>query len=228
MRTTWRSELPALAIVAAMFLLAVLNWRTVPDRVPVHWGIDGQADGWGSRGSGLLGLPVAGLFVYALLAIVPLMDPGRANYARFAGAYRVMRAAVLAFLLVLEGAMIEAFHGVHVNMSAVVLPLVGALLLVLGAVLPRLHPNWLAGIRTPWTLSSGVAWTGTHRAGGPVFVALGLVWIAAGFVRRPWAIGVALGAVIVAVLGLTLYSYVLWRHDPHKVPPGGAGPGDGR
>jgi hypothetical protein len=26
---------------------------------------------------------------------------------------------------------------------------------------------------------------------------------------------------IVGILGLTVYSYVVWRHDPEKVPPAG-------
>jgi uncharacterized membrane protein len=188
--------------------------------VPVHWGLDGQADGWGPRAVGLLAMPVTGAVLYALLLALPYLDPARANYAAFAGAFRALRVALLVFLLVLQVAMIEAFHGVRVDMTAVVLPLMGALLLLLGVILPRLHPNWTTGIRTPWTLSSQVAWTGTHRAGGRVFLVLGLLWIGSAFVRRPWAIALSLGAVVVAVLGLVVYSYLLWRGDPDRIAPG--------
>jgi uncharacterized membrane protein len=220
-RITWKTELPALLIVAAMFVLAALNWNSVPARVPVHWALDGRPDGWSSRGVGLLALPASGLFLYVLLTIVPFVDPGRANYVAFAGSFRLLRVALLGFLFVLQIAMVEAFHGMPVNMNAIVLPLIGGLLLVLGVVIPKLRPNWAAGIRTPWTLSSRAAWDGTHRAGGTVFLVLGVLWIACAFVRRPWALDVALGAVVVAALGLVLYSYVLWRDDPGKVPPGG-------
>lgn len=220
MKITWRSEWPALALVAVLFALAALQWDSVPARVPVHWGVDGRPDGWGSRGVGLLAMPCMALVVYVLMTLLPLADPARANYAGFAGAYRAVRLAVLGFLVLLQSAMIEAFHGVNIDMSAFVLTVIGVLFVVLGAVMGRLRPNWTMGIRTPWTLSSPLAWRRTHRAGGPVFLALGLLWVAAGFSHRPWALAVAMVAVLVAAAGLAVYSYVVWRGDPDRGTPG--------
>ena len=221
MKISWKSELPLLVLLALMFALAAANWNTVPDRVPVHWGLDGRPNGWGPRGVGLLGLPVVGAFTYLLLLIVPLLDPGRAQLARSGGAITLLRGALLVMLIVLEGAMIESFHGANVDMTAVVLPLLGAFLVLMGPILSCLGPNYTAGIRTPWTLTSRVSWEGTHRAASRVFPLAGLVWIGAGIVRGPWAVPCAFGVLVLAVVGLAAYSWVLWRDDPDKVAPGG-------
>jgi hypothetical protein len=54
-----------LAALAAFVVLAALSWADLPAQVPMHWGISGHADGYGSRGTYLVflsllaGVPVA-------------------------------------------------------------------------------------------------------------------------------------------------------------------------
>ncbi len=55
--------------------------------------------------------------------------------------------------------------------------LVGGMTLVLGNVMPRARPNWWFGIRTPWTLSSDTVWTRTHRMGGYLMTAAGIITV---------------------------------------------------
>jgi uncharacterized membrane protein len=169
-------------------------------------------------------MPIAALVIYAIMGIAPLLDPSRDNYKHFAGSYRVIRFAVLGFFAAIHVAMIEAFHGVHVDMTQVIFPLVGLLFLVLGAVMGRVRRNWTTGIRTPWTLTSRLSWERTHRAGGWVFAAMGLMWIALGFTHREWAIGVAVCTMMAGILGLVAYSYVVWKSDPDRHPLGDIGP----
>jgi uncharacterized membrane protein len=84
----------------------------------------------------------------------------------------------------------------------------------------KLRPNWFAGIRTPWTLSSRESWEKTHRLGGHVFVAIGLAIVVVGLLRAEWAVTATLVLLLVGGLGLIVYSYLVWRDDPNKTPPG--------
>jgi uncharacterized membrane protein len=54
----------------------------------------------------------------------------------------------------------------------------GALLVALGNVMPRLPRNGLIGFRTPWTLADPAVWERTHRVGGYLTAAAGLVSLA--------------------------------------------------
>ncbi len=44
------------AVVVALGVLVAVRWPGLPATVPVHWGFSGQADGYGTRGSAVLGL----------------------------------------------------------------------------------------------------------------------------------------------------------------------------
>ena len=103
-----------------------------------------------------------------------------------------------------------------------VLPLIsGALFVVLGNLLGKVRPNWFFGIRTPWALSSAESWSRTHRLGGWLFLALGLLTMASALAVPRWSIAVMMALLLAATVGLAAYSYVVWRRDPDKVPPAG-------
>lgn len=226
MKIDWRFELPSLALIGTMFVAAAVSWSGAPERVPVHWNLEGQIDRYGGRFEGLLLPPLLALAVYALLLFLPRIDPGRANYATFAGAYTVFRLALVVFLASLFAIAQLALRGQRVSMQTLIPLLVGALFVVLGALMGKIRPNWFVGIRTPWTLSSKDAWIRTHRLGGWLFVLSGLATLAATSLGPAWSRGVLIGGVAITALVSTAYSYFVWRQDAHKIPPAGSLPAD--
>jgi uncharacterized membrane protein len=89
---------------------------------------------------------------------------------------------------------------------------VGLLFIVLGNELGRVKPNWFVGIRTPWTLSDPEVWRRTHRVGGRLFFAAGLLIVLASILlpANASAFVILAGALSVALLSVG-YSYVAWR-----------------
>ena len=227
MKTNWKTELPLLLLIAGMFLLAAVSWSTAPDRIPVHWGMTGEVDRYGGRLEGLVAIPALGALVYLLMLFLPRIDPGRANYARFGGAYYTVRAAVLVIFAVLYGVTHLIIRGVQVDMPQVVGLVVGAMFFLFGNLLGKIRPNWFVGVRTPWTLSSKRAWTKTHRLAGWVFILGGIAIMAAGVLQNAVAVWLATGVLLVGLAGATVYSYLVWRTDPDRVPPAGTLPSNG-
>lgn len=214
-------EASMIAILAAMFGWAALSFWTAPDRFPVHWNLRGEVDRYGGRFEGMLVLPLVTLALYLLLTFLPRIDPGKRNYANFAGAYAVLRLAIVAFLGALYVFMQAAARGRTLDLGGILPFAMGALFLVLGNVMGKLRPNWFVGIRTPWTLSSAESWNRTHRAGGWVFVGLGLATMVSALLAGRAAFPITVGMLLAASLGLVVYSYVVWKDDPEKVPPAG-------
>jgi uncharacterized membrane protein len=226
MKIAWKIEVPQWIILALMFAGAAIAWPHAPDRIPVHWNINGQVDRYGGRFEGLLLMPLVALGMYGLLLVLPRIDPGRANYPRFRGAYNAIRIALLVlFAVFYVGMQVWVWTG-HADIAFVAPLAVGIVIVVLGAVLGKIRPNWFVGIRTPWTLSSKVSWVRTHRAGGWLFIVVGLATIAATFISPRLAFRVLLGGLIGGGVALVVYSYVLWRQDPDKIPPAGTLPAD--
>lgn len=91
--------------------------------------------------------------------------------------------------------------------------LIGGLFVGVGSVLGRLPRNWIAGIRTPWTMRSPHVWSATHRVGGRLLIVLGLATISTGILLPTSAKRlVNIGGVLWAVIA-TGYSFVAWRSE---------------
>lgn len=221
MHTNWKRELPQLAALAGLFITAAVLWSTAPERIPVHWNMAGEVDRYGGKFEGLLAIPLAALGLYLLLLFLPRLDPGYVNYQKFATPYLVIRWSLLVFLIVIYGAILMTAFGRPVHVDAIAQCAVGLLFIVLGNFMGKIRPNWFVGIRTPWTLSSKLSWTKTHRLAGRLFVVIGLLFFVLAFVHNPWIAATLIGVMVGCVLWMVVYSYLIWRKDPDRVPPAG-------
>lgn len=213
------------AAVIGMLILSAWAWPQIPDdaQVPIHWGIDGTPDGYGPKWLGLLGIPILTALVVALLLVIPRFEPRRANLERSATAYVAVGIAVTLFVTALHVAAVLAALGEDVNLGMVASIGIGLAFVVMGNYLGKTRSNWFFGIRTPWTLSSDLSWTRTHRLGGIAFMAVGLLVIVTALVAGPSvAIWVLLGGMAASIVGLLPYSYLVWRSDPDRQSVGSA------
>ena len=217
MKFSWRTEWPLWALLAAMFLLAAATWSSAPDRIPVHWGFNGEANGYGGKFEGLLLIPLIALAVYVTFLVIPRIDPARANYAQFAGAYTFFRFVVLLTLALVYGVIHLWIRGHQVPVELLIPVFVGGLFVAIGSILGKLRPNWFVG---PWTLSSNRSWTKTHRVAGWVFMVAGVCLVVAGLIHSKGAFIATLVIAGVGILGTIVYSYFVWRDDPDRAPPG--------
>jgi uncharacterized membrane protein len=200
-------------VIAVAALASIALYPRLPERVAVHWDMHGVANGDAPRlGAAVFG-PLVMLGLWALMRGLPAVDPRRENYAKMENAYSLMVNATLTLLLVIHLAVLAAALGVGISMARLVPALIGALFIVIGYAMPQARPNWFFGIRTPWTLSNDRVWQRTHRVGGHLFVACGLVSLLG--VVLPHAIGVALLviAALVASFGSIAFSYIAWKQE---------------
>jgi uncharacterized membrane protein len=211
MRSRWFGYW-ATAVAAAASLLV---YPRLPPRVVVHFTAAGQPNGYGSRLEAVIVLPLAMLGLCALFELLPRLDPRRENDRVFGDTYWLMVNGLLLFLGALHLALLAVALGVPLRIDRVVAVAFGLLLVVIGSYLARVAPNWFMGIRTPWTLSSEDVWRRTHRLGGRVFVAGGLLCVLTVFVPTRAALPVLAGVLLVCVLVSVVGSYVLWRQEGH-------------
>jgi uncharacterized membrane protein len=207
-----RNVIPGLLVAAALIFTALV-YPSLPESMVTHWGMDGTPDGHSSRAFGAWLIPAVMFGVWLIMRVLPKIDPRRENYARFAGTYTTLITVVIAFMGLMHVAILGVALGWPIAVPRVIPFAVGAMFVIIGNLLPRARPNWFVGIRTPWTLSSDRVWERTHRLGGVLFVASGLVMIAATF-GPPWLLGPAIGvAFVLGGLIPVLYSLVLWMRE---------------
>jgi uncharacterized membrane protein len=166
----------ALVLIAAAAAVGAWAYRTLPAsaEVAVHFDMHGQANGFAPKWPGLAVTPAAGLIVVVLLAFAPRWTRGGEALVRSGGAYGIVLIGVAAMFLVAEAGI--AMHALDPSFEVLrwIFVAVGILFVVLGAVLGRIPPNSLVGVRTPWTMADEGVWLRTHRFTGRLLTLAGV------------------------------------------------------
>lgn len=198
-----------LIIPAVMLAIAAVAWPHLPEQIPVHFDLQGNPNGYGSRWV-LIALSFMALGIGILLQAVPSIDPKKENYSKFGREYRLIIWASEVLMLICQLCTIGFALGYPVNIAFVISFAVGVLIAVCGNFMPRFRFNYFCGIRTPWTLASEEVWFRTHRMGGKIFYVCGLLLILLPFL--PAAVqGVVLAGTILLLFVPCVYSYFLYR-----------------
>ena len=207
------SSMMTLLPVAAGLIL----WNRLPDRMPTHWGLSGQADGWSGKAFAVFGLPLIMLFFHGICALAMKLDKQNQT-----GSNRKVLDMILWLFPVLS-VMMSAFVygsalGGEIRMTSIMAAPMGLLFVFVGNYLPKCRQNSTLGIKLKWTFNNEENWNKTHRVGGMVWVACGLGIIVCGLLD--WLIVIP---VLFAVMALvpTAYSWRLYRK---QVAAGAANP----
>jgi uncharacterized membrane protein len=207
-------------VVAAMTVLGVWAWFQLPAdaQIPIHWGVDGQPNGYAPKTVGLFLLPLITVGVAAVFWAIPVIEPRRANILKSGKAYRAIWVGTVLLLAAIDLVTTAAALGATIDITLVVFVAVGMLFIVIGNYLPKVRPNYMVGIRTPWTLTSDLSWDRTHRIGGRLFVLEGIVFIVMGLVRpaQGMFVAVLIGGIVLMLVVLFAYSYWVWKTDPGR------------
>lgn len=219
----WKSHVLPLAAIALAFIVTSILITRLPDPVPIHWNIAGEPDNFAPRSWGVYLLPLTALGLYLLVMLIPSLDPKRANYEKFADTYHLLAVAFVMFLVFIQGVMLYTIVVGEGELNTnLVLVAVGVLFILIGNYMPRMRPNWFAGIRTPWTLSDPVVWRRTHRLGGHVFIGAGILMALTAVLPFRWGLPLLLLAIAIAAIVPVAYSYWLYRRrqDSEADQPG--------
>lgn len=211
-------------VVGLMFVAAAIVLPLSPERVAIHWSMSGQPDGTASAVVGLLLVPIITLGLHLFLMVLPRLDPGGENYVNFREVYWKVGLAIELYFAASHTIVCACALGMAVNMSIAMPLLIGGLLILIGNYLSKIRPNWMIGIRTPWTLSSKRSWNQTHRLGRWLMIIMGaaIACLSLSQHRNAW---IAVGTIcLLSLVAMVVYSWWVWRSDPDKVATAGVRP----
>lgn len=219
----WQEIKPAIVIcLIVLGLMLVASWwvdQQLPAdaRIPVHWNIKGEVDRYGSKFEGLYMIPGLTAVMIILFALIPLIEPRRRHLQLSMKAYRIMITAIIVFMGCIHGLVLWSSAGKMLDIGRLVVLGIGVLFILLGNYLGKVRSNFFVGVRTPWTLSSELSWTKTHRLTGWLFFVFGLVLLVnAAFWHPKLAFIIMICGVVICSLGSMVYSYFVWRKDPNR------------
>lgn len=202
-------------ILGAFVLLAWYAYFSLPETVAVHWNAQGEADGYGSKGFGIILFPAIALVLYGIFRIVPRIDPRRKNILEFQSTYEQ-------FIMVMEGFFLYVFmlfvawnSGIAFSFVTGLIPAFAVLMYYLGNLLEHAKQNYFIGIRTPWTLANEKVWNETHARTGRLLKIMALLPLI-GLVSEQGEIGWMLVPMVATLLYGAGLSYFLHRKYVQK------------
>lgn len=208
LKTEW---FPVLLIIIGLGM-GLYTFLYGPDRMPMHWDIAGNVNGWSSRTFAAIFMPALMIGIYALFLALPRLDPRGDQYAIFAKAYVGIKNIFMIFFLLIYVLTIAAGFGYSINIGMYIPVAVGLLFIGLGYYMGTIKQNFMMGVRNPWTLSNAEIWDKTNRLMGPVMAIAGVLIAAAAFIPQPLF---KIISFVVAIAGIiivpNLYSYLLFK-----------------
>jgi len=198
---------PVLISLAATFVI----YPQIPDIVPTHWN-GGAADQDQTSPkyflilTGLL--PLLALF---LMKQVPNLNPAHEAFKRHKHAYNAIIGIFILFLIGIHWTVIVNAMGFNLDTDLIIKLIIGALFIISSRFLLRSRFGDSFGIRTPWTNEDEEVWRKTHTAASRLFLAAGIITIAAAFFPGRAAFWLITGSVLVSIIILYVYSFMLYQ-----------------
>ena len=201
-------------VILVPIIIGLILWNKLPDKIPTHWNSVGEVDGWSSKAFAVFGLPGFLFAVHWVCLLASSADPKKQNIEGKVLNIVIWTCPVISVL----GAvlMYGTALGMEFRVEKIIPSLVGVVFIVIGNYLPKCKQSYTMGIKLPWTLNDEENWNRTHRLGGKLWVACGVVIILSMFLPNKFMAAIFLSVVAVAVLVPTVYSYLIFREKEKR------------
>jgi uncharacterized membrane protein len=208
-----KKELPLIAIVLLPFIYLAYIWNQLPEKVPMHWNINGEIDRYGEKVE-LIIIPIfLPLLVYIIFLVVPKIDPkNRLN--KMGNKLQTIKFLLTTLMSILALFIIyTAKNESFTNPNYMVL-IIGVLYIVLGNYFKTLKANYFIGIRTPWTLEKETVWKKTHELGGKLWFIGGIIVVIASLILRKET-NFTVFLIITGIITIIpiVYSYLTFKNE---------------
>jgi len=207
-----KSHVIAAGIILVALAVSVVFYPRMPEKMATHWGAEGQVDGYTSKVFGVFFMPVLMTVIALVFAVIPKIDPLKANIEKFRNYYDGFIILFLIFLLAIHYQVILWNLGIRISPNRFLPVAVGLLFFYIGILCDNAKRNWFVGIRTPWTLSSDRVWEKTHKIGGKLFKIAGIVVFAGIFFPDYAMLFIVIPAILVGIY-TTIYSCLEYRKE---------------
>lgn len=209
------SLLTALTIAIGLFALTQFEAGT---QIATHWNAAGEADDFMSPLGAFSVMPFVQIIMLFVFSKLHFLEPRGENLQKSWKAVVAIITAVFVLLAAIQALFYATAKGWVTMNPSIVFGMMGAMFMVIGNYFGKLHSTFFIGLRTPWTLSSETVWRKTHRLGGKLFVAAGLILVLSSvFIGGEIGVSVGMGAIALGVIVPLVYSWWLWFQEKKDI-----------
>ena len=210
-----KKHLKTLIVTSLLTLLpiifGIIYWDVLPEEIATHFGSDGSADGFSSKAFVVFGMPFMMLGFHLLCFFATNLDPKKKNISDTM--MKLVLWIIPCITILVTTLSYSHALGKAVKAGSWIALFMGVLFIIIGNYLPKCKQSYTMGIKLPWTLHSEDNWNKTHRLGGKLWVAAGVIMMLTSYFEN---IFIMLSIVFIAVIVPTVYSYMLFVKENKK------------
>lgn len=180
-------SISVVSLIITCFVLQLL-----PDKIPMHYDLNGNIDRWGDKSESLI-FPIVILFVCLLWTLFIAVFEKKLKKAKTEKELIEAKSniKILSIVGICEAVIFSIMHFVsmyssyneavkgmdkaHINISNVSCFLLGVMFIVLGNVIPKSKRNSSVGIRTSWSMYNDITWRKSNFFGGIAMIVTGVL-----------------------------------------------------
>lgn len=198
------------------FGYAIYLYPSLGNQIPIHFNIEGKADGWASRNSIFI-MPVimgfVSVFTFLLLTNIEKFDP-KARAANIKDTLSPVAIFISGVLCALTLVVLYGISHEHTPIDQLLFGVLGLLFIGIGYYMPNMKQNYFAGYKLPWTLENEENWKKTHGLAGKYWIVGGALQVLlAIFLSGEVLFYIFMTITILVSLFPILYSYSLFKKN---------------
>ena len=208
-----KKELPLIVIVLLPFIYLAYIWNQLPEKVPMHWNINGEIDRYGDKMELILIPILLPLLIYVIFLVIPKIDP-KNKLNKMGNKLQTIKILLTTFMSILALFIIYSVKNQSIDNPNYIVLSIGVLYIILGNYFKTIKANYFIGIRTPWTLENETVWKETHKLGGKIWFLGGIIVVLSSLIldKQPNLTVFLIVTGIITIIPI-VYSYIVFEKE---------------
>jgi uncharacterized membrane protein len=204
-----KKDLFAIGIILVSLIVGIFAFPSLPSQLPIHW-TNGEPKGVANKSWAILLMPLIMLVTHLLLQVSMKSKRVKENKNNTTILNNISN-AMLIFLFVLHLIIISYGLGFVFSIKFAIGILIGLITIFLANPVQKTKPNYVYGLRTPWTLKDERVWKKANLFGGRLFFVIGFLIVVLSFVIPEYITIISIVLLLVGALISVYASYLIYK-----------------
>ena len=201
-----------LALSPVAFFLVF--WNSFPEKIVVHFAINEEFENIQTKRELFLAVTVIAMLavlVYLILLKIHKVDP-KVTVETPRTTFNKLGVIICFFLTVLNYYLLLTAKNQWIVNTSVLVGFTGLMICLIGNYMNNIRPNYIAGIRLPWTLNDPDNWRRTHHLASRIWFVAGILILLCSFwMDEKWLLPVMIAVLVVITVIPGIYSFKIYR-----------------
>lgn len=210
-----KSKIIIICLMLLSLVIVGVSFAFLDDTIPIHFGIDGKPDQYGSKYF-LLMVPSVSILIGVIMLLVARYGKVSENYKK----YLLLTSVVVEIIFLVCNSIMVAYAVISVkdmeafDVSKIMLVVMGAMFIFMGNFMPKIEKNRTLGVKTKWSMYNEVTWQKTHRFAGFMSVIIGVIILISGlFFKEMVNFIILMSLIVIFVVSTTIASYRYYKNE---------------